>query len=227
MTDTIEILPAVILPNAGAFAEAAARVGAFSPWIHLDVEDGIFTENFSWPYAMKNEIAAAPLMLPSIAIEAHLMVKAPWEIGAMFAARGARRIIAHIEAFKNAQEAVLLLREWRSQGVEVGLAILIETPLEALAGAAQECDCIQVMSIAKIGAHGAPPDARAIGRVGQLHREYPHVVVSADGGIAPGNIADLVRAGARRFAAGSAIFTATDSTAAYEMLKATAEHALS
>ncbi|HUO50827.1 MAG TPA: hypothetical protein VMU25_04675 [Candidatus Paceibacterota bacterium] len=226
MTDTIEILPAVIPPDAESFGRAAAQVRSFSQWVHLDVEDGMFTENFSWPYVSKGELISASLMLPQVAIEAHLMVQAPEEVGTLLAGSGVRRIIAHIEAFKNPEEARTVLRAWRTQGVEVGLAILIETPLSALAGAGEECDCIQVMSIAKIGAHGAPFDARAIGRVGELHQTYQHAVIGVDGGISSRNIAELVRIGARRFAAGSAIFDHGDSTANYNMLKSTAAHAL-
>jgi len=88
------------------------------------------------------------------------------------------------------------------------------------------CDVVQVMSIATLGKQGAPYDVRAIARIKELHTKYPELVISVDGGVSEKNIADLARAGARRFGVGSAITKAPDPKAAYLNLKAIAESAL-
>ena len=55
---------------------------------------------------------------------------------------------------------------------------------------------------------------------------FPDTLISVDGGVSSDNIADLVRAGARRFGVGSAISKASDPAAAHKALLALAQEAI-
>jgi len=207
----------------------------FSEWVQLDVSDGAFTPERSWPYgdgqwAELESLAAGALELPSasrLKYETHLMTEEPRELGTRLSEAGIVRIIGHVEAFADQKEILSALDAWRSAGAtEVGLAILLDTPLPVLEPMIRACDVVQVMSIATLGRQGAPYDVRAIARIEELHTKYPGLVIEVDGGVSLTNIADLARAGATRFGVGSAISKASDPKAAYQDLKAAAESAL-
>ena len=232
----IEIIPTNTCPL--DFAELSHRsetFAQFSDWVQLDVSDGLFTPERSWPYgegqwAELEALADEPSKLPSVAdlkYEAHLMVEEPRELGLRLAEAGVNRIVGHVEAFADEKEIHAALSAWRGAGAaEVGLAILLDTPLPVLLPLIPACNVVQVMSIATLGRQGAPFDTRSITRVEEIHALYPDLVIAVDGGVAASNIADLVRAGARRFGVGSAITKAPDPKAAYEKLKSLAESAV-
>ena len=221
-------------PNLAELSARSALFAQFSDWVQLDVSDGIFTPERSWPYGegqwVELEALAAEAKLPSapdLKYETHLMVEEPREIGLRLAEAGVRRIIGHVEAFADEKEIHTALGAWRSAGaLEVGLAILLDTPLPVLEPMIPACNVVQVMSIATLGRQGAPFDTRVITRIEELHASYPELVISVDGGVSEKNIIELVRAGATRFGVGSAITKAADSKAAYEKLKSLAESAV-
>lgn len=229
----IEIVPTNTCPP--DLAELSRRSGFFSgfaEWVQLDISDGAFTSERSWPYgegqwAELESLADGSLQLPSaknIKYETHMMVEEPRELGLRLAQAGIRRVIGHVEAFADEKEILEALSSWRSAGAsEAGLAILLDTPLPVLEPILPACDVVQVMSIATLGRQGAPYDIRAIARIEELHSKYPGLVISVDGGVSMKNIAELTRAGARRFGVGSAITKAEDPKVAYEQLKSAAE----
>jgi pentose-5-phosphate-3-epimerase len=226
MSDSIEIIPTVVPKDAGEFADAVAAVKGFAGSIHLDVGDGVFTSAISWPYAAPGEFTQPGFALEALPTEAHLMAKDPRGVGVALAQRGIARVIGHIEAFGESEMAREALASWRSCGAEAGISILADTPLEMLDPVAASCDVIQVMSVATIGAQGAPFDHRAFARVGELRAKYPGLLIAVDGGVSIGSIAELTRLGARRFAVGSAIMKSGDPAHAYVQLRSLAEHAI-
>jgi ribulose-phosphate 3-epimerase len=226
MSDSIEIIPTVVPRDAGEFGDAVAAVQAFAPWIHLDVSDGVFTHAISWPYAARGEFMQPGFALEALKTEAHLMVKDPGDVGVALAQRGILRVIGHIEAFSESEMAREALEAWRACGAESGISILADTPLATLDPIAASCDVIQVMSVAAIGAQGAPFDHRAFARVGELRAKYPNALISVDGGVSIGSITELARLGARRFAIGSAIMKSGAPANAYSQFVSLAEHAI-
>jgi len=231
----IEIFPTNTCPP--NFAELARRSEAFAkfaPCVQLDIDDGVFAPEISWPYqegqwTELEEMAARGKALPyseTLKYEAHLMVEDPLRIGELVARVGCARVLAHIETFENEKSAKDAFAAWKSAGAkETGLAILIDTPLSALGALVPICDAVQVMSIAKLGYQGAKFDERAIERVKELHAKYPGLTIEVDGGVSDKNIAELVCAGARRFGVGSAISRSDNPADAYSRLKKLAESA--
>lgn len=232
----IEILPTnTCPPDLAELSKRSEFLAQFAQWVQLDISDGAFTAARSWPYGEGQwdeleSMADGAVELPSappLRYETHLMVEEPRELGQRLAEAGIVRIIGHVEAFADDKEILTALDSWRSAGAgEVGLAILLDTPLPVLLPMIGACDVVQVMSIATLGAQGAPYDARAIARIKELHTQYPELVIEVDGGVSEKNIAELTRAGATRFGVGSAITKAENPKAAYEHLKAIAESVL-
>ncbi|MDP3645772.1 MAG: hypothetical protein Q8R25_01660 [bacterium] len=228
MRDALEIIPTCVPHDVRDLGTSAERARSFTQKLHIDVDDGIMTSAMTWPYTSPGVFADVTLT-PIAGMEAsvHLMVKDPRAIGTAFAFAGALSIVAHIESFASPGDVRDTLNVWRHSGaLEVGLSILIDTPLEKLQPVIDVCDVIQVMSIGRIGLQGASFDERAVARVQELHSRYPHRIIAVDGGINENNIAELLKAGATRFGVGSAIMKDPNPIEAYARVKTAAESAL-
>jgi ribulose-phosphate 3-epimerase len=214
--NSVEVIPTNTCPK--TLDELTTRSLAFSsyaPTVHLDVCDERFAPARSWPFfdgqwqeleAMGVGQKRMPLLQTPLQYEVHMMIENPLAAGVAFARAGVSRIIAHVEAFRHADGALDAFKMWRVSGAkEVGLAILMDTPLDTLRPFADICDEFLVMTIATVGKQGIPFDARGIERIHELHKHYPDVTIAADGGISENNIALLAKAGATRFCVGSAI----------------------
>lgn len=224
---SIEIVPTCVPRSADELARSARAISAYSSIIHIDIVDGIFAPSFTWPYTANGLFGTFDLSSAGgMEAEIHLMVEEPLDIGVRFAEAGAERIIGHVEAFDDEDRAHSALRTWRRDGArEVGLGILLGTPLEVLDHHILAMDVVQMMTIPSIGRQGIPYDEGSPTRISELHAKYPELTISVDGGVSEKNIADLARAGARRFCAGSSIAKADDPHAMYQRLKALASAA--
>lgn len=204
------IIPAVMPRDLSELSAFVKETSEYSTWIQLDVSDGVFDPSVQWPLvddAQKQEFAAivrGERKLPGGAsYEVHLMVNNPRELGELFAHAGAKRIIGHRESFASAEDSVQALSAWRDAGAqEVGMALLINTPISKLDDVAERCDVIQIMSIAEIGFQGKSFDERALSRVEEVHALYPDMMVAVDGGVSEATVEELVRAGANRLVVG-------------------------
>lgn len=228
-----EILPTNTCPR--TFVELSDNTSSISVYaraIHLDIGDGVFVKALSWPYGPGQwedieHMAVSGGALPGvekILYEAHLMVDEPLRLGELLARLGCARIVAHLESFANADTLRSAFSVWKTAGAsEAGVSVLLETPLQSLEPIINECDVVQVMSIATLGSQGALFDSRAIERIRVLHATYPTLTISVDGGVSEKNITSLARAGIRRFCIGSAISKAEQPAVAYATLKSLAE----
>jgi len=219
---SVDIIPTTIPRDRDDLLAAIGLISPFSKKIHIDIDDGLFAPQVSWPYVGAGMYGSVDITKPSgVLLEAHLMVSEPRTLGIDLAHAGVRSIVGHIEACTDFSDAESMLAVWRAAGAhEVGLAILLDTPLRDLDQCIAFCDVVQVMSVAHIGAQGAPFDQRAVERVRLLHQTYPNITIVVDGGVSIANIVELAGVGASRFAVGSAIMQAVDPASAYQQLTA-------
>lgn len=154
------------------------------------------------------------------------MVSDPGLLGVLFAEAGARSIIGHLEALSGVDNAKQIFEDWRASGARsIGLAVLLQTPLEDVIPYLSNVDFVLLMTIARIGVQGIPFDESAPARVAEFRRRFPNVLIAVDGGVSASNIEELARAGASRFGVGSAISRASNPAEAYVRLKHLAESA--
>ena len=219
-------------PDSAELARRTERFVTFATDVHLDVSDGLFSPITSWPYvgtewrefeALVSEGARLPYA-ETINYEVHLMVQEPRALGTLLARAGCKRLLPHVEAFSDEGEIRETFASWRDAGIaEIGLSLLVDTPLERIEPFIEECAVVQLMSIAKIGAQGQPFDERALSRVEELHAAHPELMVAVDGGITEANVELLVRTGANRLCVGSAISRAPDPKRVYDHMLARAQ----
>ena len=226
---SVEIIPAPLPKSLADLEEHLERVKGLAEWVQIDVADGIFVPNTTWPYTDRADfetILAEKEGLPfweEFDFEVDLMVTHALQDAKEWVQAGAARIIVHIES-EDASLALEALQPMRAvggaPGVEVAVALSLDTPTQKLESFIPLADSIQVMSIARIGFQGEPFDERAIARVRQLKEMYPDHAIGVDGGVSLENARALVDAGASRLAVGSALFEADDSAEMYRALQA-------
>jgi ribulose-phosphate 3-epimerase len=212
------ILPAILAHSEQEFLDKLALFDGIAPVIHVDVMDGSFVPNTTW-----FDVIALHTKRFQSRFELHLMVNDPRPLGTLFAKIGCIRILPHIETFNGVDDAKTMFAEWKAAGAsEVGISLLLDTPLSEIDQYADMIDVVQLMSIAKVGAQGQPFDESIYSRIEELHATYPDMMVSVDGGVAENNVEMLTRAGANRLCVGSAISKAEDPAAAYAAIHARA-----
>ncbi len=232
----IEILPTnTCPPDVAELSRRSEVFASFAPSIQLDVGDGTFVPEASWPcregqWSEFEAMVAKGEKLPfsdTVRYEVHLMVQDPLRLGGLLARAGCMRVIPHVEVFDGVSDIRSAIDSWKADGAsEVGLALLLGTPLSAIESVANSLDVVQLMSIGKLGYQGAPFEPSVIQRIEEVHAAHPELPIEIDGGVSKHTITELVRAGATRFGVGSAISKAPDPKAAYEELRALAESAV-
>jgi ribulose-phosphate 3-epimerase len=153
-------------------------------------------------------------------IDVHLMVKPVDRIIPDFAKAGANIISFHPEASEHVDRSLALIREC---GCKAGLVFNPATPLQHLDHTLDRLDLVLLMSV-NPGFGGQqfipsvlPKIAEARRRIGNSRRE---VWLEVDGGVKTDNIADIAKAGADTFVAGSAIFGSKDYAATLRDMRA-------
>lgn len=210
-----DIIPTVVPGTFDDVVAARNRYRDFAPALHIDCADGRFEHNKTWLPLSGEKLPEASSFL----YEAHLMVENPCSLGVAFARAGAKRITGHLEAFNNAESAREVFSMWRQAGAEeVGIALLLATPLVEFSPYARLIDFVHLMTIAKIGEQGQPFEHSSIARVSDFHARFPETVISVDGGETQDNVDDLARAGAERFCVGAALARAKDPAKEYARL---------
>ena len=204
------IIPAILGATAAEVKEKLLKVVGQSEWVHIDVVDGKFAEPESWH---------APLDLWEIIgipkVELHLMVADPMAAIPEWVNSPIDRMLFHVESQGDKRALIEKIKKYK---MEPGLVLKLETDISAADPYLRELNVIQLMSIAHIGAYGAPFDERVLAKVKALRYKWPGGTIAIDGGVNKENIAQLRNAGASSCAVGSAIFGGEDIVSAIKYL---------
>lgn len=218
----IQIIPTVVPASLEDVIRARERYSSFARELHIDIADGVFAKHTTWMPEEGDQL----LSTDDFSYSAHLMVLSPYDAGMLAIRAGVKTLVAHFESFADEDDARHAFDMWRGENVSVGVALLLETPLAVLKPILPSVDFVHLMSIETIGAQGAPFDSGIYDRVQELRVLYPELLIGIDGGVSAQNIAELVRAGARRFSVGSALAESDTPEDTYNTLKRLAESAV-
>jgi ribulose-phosphate 3-epimerase len=219
----LEIIPAILPMNFAEVEEKVELVKGMVKMIQIDVCDGQFVPNATWPYKKEDDswerIQNEEQGLPGwekVDFEIDLMVNEPERVIEEWIIAGATRIVLHIESDGNVSEAVDML----TGRVEIGLALSIDTPIEALEPFRDRIQFVQCMGIDHVGFQGQEFNDMVVEKVRAITQMYPELLVTVDGGVSLETGAQLVEAGVDRLVVGSAIFEADNFTEAIQQFKA-------
>ncbi|HQT26817.1 MAG TPA: ribulose-phosphate 3-epimerase, partial [Burkholderiales bacterium] len=183
--------------------------------LHFDVMDGHFVPNITFGPGL----CAAVRRITKLPLDVHLMVKPVDRIIPDFAKAGANIISFHPEASEHIDRTIGLIKD---QGCKAGLVFNPATPLNYLDHVIEKLDLVLIMSVNPgFGGQKFIPEAlnkiRAVRRM--IDDKGLDIMLEIDGGVKVDNIAEVARAGADTFVAGSAIYNTPDYRATIDQMR--------
>lgn len=210
-----EIIPAVMPRNLDDIESAARSVKDFSRIIQIDIMDGKYVPEPTWPYLSGggrdiDSFTKGEIGLPlweEVDYELDLMVTRPEENLDIWMGMGASRIIFHqasVHDWSTIAEIDATVRNF----VSLGVAVTLHDDMNVLDQLIKDhvVDFVQCMGIEQIGYQGEPFNPDILGFIAGLHSRYPDLVISIDGGVSEQTIERLAEAGISQFVSGSAVF---------------------
>ncbi len=180
---------------------------------HLDVMDGLFVKNQTVDYTYLEQLKQSSTLL----FDVHLMVQYPSKVITKYAKAGANILTIHYEAFGDSKKFVKALDKIKSLGMIPGIAIDLDTEVNAIEPYLKHCGLVLVMTV-KAGKGGQVFDEIVLKKIKALRKLDNKILIEVDGGITDVTGAKAVRAGADVLVSGSYIYN-NDAYEAIQSLK--------
>ena len=212
------IAPSILSANFARLGEEVdAVLAAGADMVHFDVMDNHYVPNLTIGPLVCEALRKYGITAP---IDVHLMVKPVDRIIPDFATAGASYITFHPEATEHVDRSLQLVRDY---GCKCGLVFNPATPLNYLDHVMNKLDMILLMSVNPgFGGQSFIPSTLNKLRATRerINSSGYDIRLEVDGGVKLDNIADIKRAGADTFVAGSAIFNTSDYKATIDQMRA-------
>jgi ribulose-phosphate 3-epimerase len=213
---TFRIAPSILSADFARLGEEVRAVAAAgADLIHFDVMDNHYVPNLT----VGPLVCAALRPHVKIPLDVHLMVEPVDRLIPEFAKAGADIITFHPEASRHVDRTIALIKE---QGCKAGLVLNPATPVSYLDHTLEKLDLVLLMSV-NPGFGGQQFIASVLPKIAEVRRRISAtgkpIWLEVDGGVKADNIADIARAGADTFVAGSAIFGAKDYAATIRQMR--------
>ena len=213
MDKTFRIAPSILSANFAKLGQEITDViKSGTDIVHFDVMDNHYVPN----------LTIGPLVCEAIRpvtdaiIDVHLMVKPVDRIIPDFAKAGANIITFHPEGSEHIDRSLSLVRD---SGCKSGLVFNPATPLDYLDHVMDKIDMVLLMSVNPgFGGQKFIPETLNKLKIARqkidayYEKTGRQIWLEVDGGVNANNIAEIAKAGADTFVAGSAIFGAGKDT---------------
>jgi ribulose-phosphate 3-epimerase len=207
---TVVISPSLLACDWAHMADEVERcVQAKTPHLHVDIFDGVYLDS---PLAL----TFGPKMVqdigrPDVYLDLHMCVHRPRRYVSAMANAGASRFIFQWEAVKDVEEAIELAQEIVDAGMECGVSINPETPVENIYPLLERSSLVTAVDVLAVNPgfggqnfqEGALEKMRQLSEWRSSHRD---VVILVDGGINSETAINSIAAGADILVAGTFLF---------------------
>jgi ribulose-phosphate 3-epimerase len=204
----VSICPTVTADNPHTFRTQIERVAPVATRVHIDLMDGVFApaqsinpDQIWWPGGVRADI--------------HVMYRRPFEHAELFRVLGPQMVIVHAEA---EGDFVKFAEYMHHHGIETGVALLQQTPVEAIAPALAWIDHVLIFS-GDLGHFGGNANLGLLDKVRQLRILKPTLEIGWDGGINDQNARTLAEGGVDVLNVGGFIQRSDNPVAAYDALR--------
>ena len=213
MDKTFRIAPSILSANFAKLGQEIVDViKSGTDIVHFDVMDNHYVPNLT----IGPLVCEAIRPLTDAIIDVHLMVKPVDRIIPDFAKAGANIITFHPEGSEHIDRSLSLVRD---SGCKSGLVFNPATPLDYLDHVMDKIDMILLMSV-NPGFGGQKFISETLNKLKIARQKIDayyektgrQIWLEVDGGVNVNNIAEIAKAGADTFVAGSAIFSAGKDT---------------
>jgi len=210
------IAPSILSADFARLGEEVRAVAAAgADLIHFDVMDNHYVPNLT----VGPLVCAALRPHVKLPLDVHLMVKPVDPLVVEFAKAGAGIISFHPEASAHVDRTISLIKD---NGCKAGLVLNPATPLDCLDYTLEKLDLVLLMSV-NPGFGGQQFIRSVLPKITQVRKRIEaigkEIWLEVDGGIKVDNIAEVARAGADTFVAGSAVFGSTDYAATIRAMR--------
>ena len=196
--------------------EVNAVLAAGADWVHFDVMDNHYVPNLTIGSLVCEALRKAGIKAP---IDVHLMVSPVDAMVTDFAKAGATNISFHPEATHHVDRTIQHIRD---SGCKPGLVFNPATSLSWLDYVIDKIDVILLMSV-NPGFGGQKFIPETMAKLTEARRRIDasgrDIKLEIDGGVKIENAAEISRAGADTFVAGSAIFGSKDYAATIKAMR--------
>lgn len=213
----IEVIPTILANNFKEVEEKVRAVEKYVNWIQLDVMDGVFVNNETWPHVIipgkakrgkkfSQEISKIKKLETKTKIEIHLMVEEPEKEFNEWL-KVADRIIVHFESkIANRDLGVEeMAKKAHKAKKEFGLALNPETHYAAATPFLKDLDLVLFMTV-QPGWGGQEMKSWVLEKAENLRKIWPNGNIETDGGANNENIEKIKNSGVNLVCVGTYIF---------------------
>lgn len=143
-----EIIPTILVKSFREVEEKVKSVEKYVKRVQLDVMDGIFVDNETWPHEKRGKPRDLKKIKTKLKFEIHLMVQEPEEVIDEWL-KVADRVIIHFESKITNREYGIrnLIEKVHKQKKEIGLALNPETHYAVATPFLKDLDLVQIMTV--------------------------------------------------------------------------------
>jgi ribulose-phosphate 3-epimerase len=222
----MEIIPGVNCAEYDCVVGRQGQLGEFldpGEWVHLDIADGIFTFNRTW-----NDPQAWQALRSRYQLEVHLMVNEPEFETERWIEGGAKRVITHYEAIRDARTrprpsdpdmvASRIIDVCHRAKAEAMISTNPETSVADIIDFLAQFDGIQALAV-QPGPSGQKFLPVVLEKIKFLRGSLAGATIEVDGGIEPSVVPLVKAAGANLAVSTSYIWNSPDPRKAYDLLR--------